>query len=414
MQKLKNKTMAILITLILTVSMSASLMLQPTVSAHTPPWMIKSYAYVTAAPNPIGMGQTASIEMWVDTPLPGASEIPVTTFTNDVRRTGYSLTITAPDKTVTTQTWAIVSDPTGILSYQFTPTQVGTYTILFNYPGQTYTWTSSTPGADTSYTGDVYSAANSTTTLTVAQELVTLPLDSYPLPTSYWTYPIEGQNTYWYTIASNWLGLPYILGANSARPGAYQPYGSAPTSAHIMWTKPLGYGGVVGGNDTNVPGETYYNGLSYNTRFNNPLIMQGVLYYQEPYGNSGSGGPYDAVDLKTGQQLWSINVSATGVSLLPSFGYLYSMDQPNQHGVLPNGLLIASTTAYTGLGTVWRGYDPATGVLTTMNITNVPGGTNVAGPSGEYLKYILTNYGTTTKPNWYLAQWNSSNVFGTI
>ena len=72
------------------------------------------------------------------------------------------------------------------------------------------------------------------------------------------------------------------------------------------------------------PAKHYYNGLSYNTRFNNPLIMQGVLYYQEPYGNSGTGGPYDAVDLKTGQQLWSINVSATGVSLVPSFGYLYS------------------------------------------------------------------------------------------
>ena len=215
MQNLKNKTSAIIIVLILTISMSATLMLQPA-SAHTPSWQIKSYAYVTAAPNPIGVGQAASIEMWVDTPLPGASEIPVTTFTNDIRRTGYTLTITAPDGTVSTQTWAIVSDPTGIESYRFTPTQTGTYTIFFNYPGQTYTWTSSTQGVDTTFTGDVYSSANSTTTLTVGQEQVAPPLDSYPLPTSYWTYPIEGQNNYWYTIASNWLGLPYILGANSS------------------------------------------------------------------------------------------------------------------------------------------------------------------------------------------------------
>ncbi len=27
----------------------------------------------------------------------------------------------------------------------------------------------------------------------------------HPLPTAYWTFPINGQNTDWYTIASNWL-----------------------------------------------------------------------------------------------------------------------------------------------------------------------------------------------------------------
>ncbi len=100
---------------------------------------------------------------------------------------------------------------------------------------------------------------------------------------------------------------------------------------------------------------------------------------------------------------------------------MYDYETPNQYGVLPNGLLIATTTSYTGLGTVWRGYDPMTGILTTMNVTNVPtvGYTtslvslaNIAGPQGEYLKYCLFNYGTTTNPNYYLAQWNSSDVFG--
>ena len=99
-----------------------------------------------------------------------------------------------------------------------------------------------------------------------------------------------------------------------------------------------------------------------------------------------AGGDYVAVDLRTGAEQWRINATATGVNLVPSFGYLYDYESPNQHGVLPNGLLIAASTAYSGLGTVWRGYDPRSGKLTTMNITNVPGGTNVAGPQGEYLK----------------------------
>ena len=101
--------------------------------------------------------------------------------------------------------------------------------------------------------------------------------------------------------------------------------------------------------------------------------------------NTGGGGNYVALDLLTGKTLWSINASATGVSLVPSFGYLHSEDTPNQHGILPNGLLIA-TLRIPGLGTVWRAYDPMTGVLTPMNITDVPSGSEVAGPTGEYLK----------------------------
>jgi hypothetical protein len=408
MQMKKDKTIAILIALFLTFSMTASIVLQPTVSAHSPPWKIQSFPYLTVAPNPVGVGQKAAIYMWVDQPLPGAS------LANDIRRSGYTLTITAPDGTVSTQTWATISDSTSIQSYYMTPTQVGNYTFVFNYAGQTYTWTTGTPGVNTAYTNDTFAAATSrTVTLTVQQEPIPETLNNLPLPTEYWTYPIEGQNSNWYSIASNWLSTPYVPGSGSAFgiPGAYQPYGSAPNSAHIMWTKPIQYGGVAGGNATNVPGESYYQGGSYNVRFSNPIIMQGTLFFQLPYGNSGSGGAYVAWDLKTGQMLWSINASSTGVSLVPSFGYIYSMDSPNQHGVLPNGLLIAAQTV-TGLGTVWRGYDPRTGVLTTMNVTNVPGGSAKAGPAGEYLKYLLTNYGTTTNPNWYLAQWNSSRVFG--
>lgn len=371
-----------------------------TTEAHTPGWTIVSYAYLSVAPNPVGVGQTVAVCMWVDAAIPGAA------LGNDVRRHDYTLTITKPNGQVETQSWPVISDPTGVQFLRYTVDQAGNYTFKFSYPQQNYTWSGT-------YQNDVFTADSTTKTLTVTQDQVPAPIDSYPLPTEYWTRPIEDQNTYWYSVASNWLSAPYITGAGAAYIGGQQTDGTAPNSAHIMWTKPLQYGGVVGGNDTQVPGEGYYEGLSYNPRFGNPIIMQGTLFYQEPWGNSGTGGDYIAVDLRTGQEQWRINASATGISLVPSFGYLYAYDGPNQHGVLPNGLLVATTTI-TGLGTVWRTYDPRTGYLTTMNITNVPGGTNVAGPSGEYLKYILTNYGTSANPKWYLAQWNSSDVFGTI
>ena len=105
-----------------------------------------------------------------------------------------------------------------------------------------------------SYQNDVFIGANKTTTFTVQEEPIPSPIDSYPLPTEYWAYPIEGQNTYWYTISSNWLGEPYITsgvaqggGTSGNYFGRIQSDGLAPNSAHIMWTKPIQYGGVAPG-----------------------------------------------------------------------------------------------------------------------------------------------------------------------
>ena len=80
---------------------------------------------------------------------------------------------------------------------------------------------------------------------------------------------------------------------------------------------------------------------------------------------------------------YQVGVGATATNLVPSFGWLESFDDGNQHGALPNGLLVATS------GSNWYGYDPDTGVLTRMNITNVPSGTSVQGPKGSILRYVL-------------------------
>jgi hypothetical protein len=389
----------------------------PNTSAHTPAWTQTSYAFINVAPNPVGVGQTVDIVFWVDAPLPGAL------IQNDVRRHDYTLTITKPDSTIETKHWDVISDTTSIQFYQYTPDQVGNYTLHFKYGGQTYTWAGE-------YQNDTILPAETTTSLTVQEEQLTY-LPNTPLPTEYWTRPIYGENVAWYSVSSNWLGSPYITGANTyvGLPGAFQPDGSAPDTAHIMWTKDIQYGGLVGGTNTAVIGESYYTGNSYNSRFPNGLIMQGTLFTAEPLGNAGSGGDYIAVDLRTGEELWRINTSETGISLVPQFGYLYSFESPNQHGNLPNGLLIApytvggTSTIYGTVGgtTCWACYDPRNGHLLNMNITDIPttgagnivSVANVGGPSGEYLKYVLFNYGTTTNPNYYLAQWNSSRLLVT-
>jgi hypothetical protein len=46
-----------------------------------------------------------------------------------------------------------------------------------------------------------------------------------------------------------------------------------------------------------------------------------------------------------------------------------------------------------------------------FNVTNVPTGTAVPGPNSEQLRLVFANAGTNAKPQWYLAEWNSSKLW---
>src|SRR5450756_2947779 len=101
--------------------------------------------------------------------------------------------------------------------------------FTFSYPGQTYVWNTSNTNYNMSpaaaapyaaYYGDIYSPASATLNVTVQQTAIPTPINSYLLPTSYWTRPIEGQNNYWFTVASNWLSSPFVIGQP---PGTHQP-----------------------------------------------------------------------------------------------------------------------------------------------------------------------------------------------
>jgi outer membrane protein assembly factor BamB len=388
MQIAKNKTMATLIALFLLLTIAVTLVALPAANAHTPIWAIPTTAYIDVSPNPVGVGQTVFVVLWIDRTPSGALEA------NTIRPHNFQLTITKPDGSKEVKTYPYIPSPTSSMYTMYTPDQVGTYQFVFYYPGETYTWSGT-------YQNDTFNPSTSKTIdLIVQQEPIPAAIDSYPLPTEYWTRPIEGQNTYWYTVASNWLGTgsPPISGWS----GRVQNDGVAPNSAHIMWTKPFREGGVVGGSNVGVAGDTFYNGMSYNQAFSNPIIMYGRLYYPESYGNSGSGGKYVCVDLRTGEELWRINTTSPVGAGVPSFGYYFDYEDGNQHGVLPEGLLFTSNFA--------RAYEPRTGVLTNWNMTNVPSGTAVTGPKGEQLRYTLSNIGNATNPNWRLTQWNSSKV----
>ncbi len=410
MKKTKNRIATISIAILLTISIGASMILVPNASAHTPAWQIPTYAYVEGTPNPIGVNQTSMIYMWLDAGYDSIAP------TNNYRWHDFTLTITAPDDTTTSQTFAVVSDPASNQGYTFIPTQVGTYTLKFTFPGQTLT--SSNDNPTSAFINDTYLPSQASATLTVQQTpIATTP--SAPLPTTYWMRPIYGENTNWYTISSNWLGLAgYDAGSNAeVPPSGASGYGSdfpgdavGPQTSHVMWTEPLQSGGVVGGNNFALPGDTYFQGSNGEDRFINPIILDGMLYYTEPLsvgtpngGSNSAYGPTDCVNLQTGQLVWS----RSDVPAL-SFGYIYDVQTPNQHGVFPP-MLIASND--NGISVTWQAYDADTGDF-LFNVTNIPqGGTSAIGVNGEYLMYFLANDGTPTNPQYYLGQWNSSNLW---
>jgi outer membrane protein assembly factor BamB len=392
-----NKFAAALTTLFLALIIASSLVALPSVNAHVPPQNVPTYAYLTAAPDPVGVGQPVSLIFWLDKVPPTAAG-----FGGD-RWVNMTIDVTKPDGSKETL-GPLTSDPVGGGYASYTPDQTGTYAFVFKFPGQVaglYNPITGLIGSPSDYVNDTYLASSATATLVVQSTEVSAVAD-FPLPTSYWTRPIEGQNTNWATIASNSL-------SGSAITGHYQPDGVAPDSAHVIWTKPLSFGGVVGGNNTLPNDITYYDGTNYEGKFGDPIILYGKLYYSLPRSDATSGGGYVCVDLQTGEELW-YRTDLGNTLTAPSFAQLYDYESMNQHGVIPNGYLWSTNenpfAAMFGLPTgptTWNAYDPLDGSW-LFNMSGIPLGTEVRGPNGEILRYVANLQG-----NW-LALWNNTAV----
>lgn len=400
--------------MLLIISMGASMMLMPTTSAHTPPYQIKTYALVTALPTTVGVGQQILVYAFLGNPPPPGAAIP-----NTYRQHNYQIIVTAPDGTQTTKLYDTIQDTTGSQIYYFVPDQVGTYNVTFNYLGFTMQTPVDQPTGSANQ-NDTYLPSSATTSFTVQQNPITNYPPSYPLPTEFWTRPIFGENPYWWAISSNWLGVssaanPAVSSGTITSIGTQSMLQRYPGDAvgsltsHIMWTKPLESGGVVGGNNFPIQGNTYFEGSAYSQRYTNPIIVDGRLYYNPPVSFTGSNsGPTTCVDLTTGQIIWQSDPTvgmplSNAVGYVPaiSFAYVYDVEDPNQHGVFPPILFTSNFgeafDAYTGF---WL-----------FNVTGVPSGATSAGQQGEQLRYVMANGGNTTNPNWTLAQWNSSKLW---
>ncbi len=364
MKNNRNKTITIAIAILLTISMATSTSLMPKVSAHDPGYQIPTFAYIAVHPDPIGVGQTVNVFMWLNqifgVGLGDSSSYAL--LSNSYRFHNYNFTIVAPDGTVKTTIFETVSDTTSNQITSFTPDQTGTYTLMFNFPGQTYTASNGNPNSI--MVNDTYLPSSASTTLTVQSEAVPGAIGSSPLPTAYWTRPIYGENSDWWTISSNWLGAGSAVNP-AVGSGVVSSFSTGPPTnmwgaimsrnpgdaigsltSHVMWTKPIQSGGVVGGNafyegggyPGNGQGVGYYEGTAYEQRYINPIIMDGILYYMGVLGfDAPSYGPLTALNLQTGQVVWTSNTLPA-----PSFGYIYNLWNPDEHGTFPPILICPS------------------------------------------------------------------------
>jgi len=410
MKNLKSKTMAFLITAILVISIGASTTLLPNANAHSPPLQIPTYTFCSISPNPIGVGQSVNVNFWVDIPPPTASSQYGDRWQNItvlITKPGGSTEILGP----------FTSDDTGGSHTTFTPAAVGNYTFQMFFGGQTLAGNNLPPGKTlSSYPniGDYYQPSSSNVvTLTVQQQPIpSIPVT--PLPTNYWARPINALNNNWYSIAGNWLGTGEQSMTETGMyndTGNYNPYTTAPTTAHILWTKPVAFGGTMGGEFGGSQTSNFYSTAEYEPKFA-PIIMNGILYYTMYPGSFSNPAGWAAVDLQTGQTLWTKNTTE-----ILRCGQILDFTSPNQYGGIAYLWSCPTQVRYGGVGPSLEMWDAMTGnyILTITNITQPTSGylAFTTDSDGNLIGYYI-NYNTNTLDMWNstLAIMNYSNITG--
>ena len=393
----QNKFLHITTTILLMLSISTSIILLPTVNAHTPPWQVPTYAYMVVAPNPIGVGQQTTVAFWLDKVPIGAEGQWGSRWHN------MKVTVTKPDGTNETL-GTFNSDVNGGGSTRYTPTVAGTYKFYMEYPGQValnenpYPYATGFVPLGLDYVNDTYLPSSASATLIVQEDPITLIYTPNPLPTDYWTRPISSMNREWASIGGPWLGLgPTNFGATGlyANTGNFNPYTQAPNSAHVMWTLPEAFGGQIGGEFGSSETGLYATGTAYETKFG-AVILNGILYYTEYPGAGNNPTGLRAVDIRTGETVWERNITTPlKCGMILNFitgdqygGHAYLFCAPATIGFIPYPP-----------GSNWEMYDAMTGAW-ILNIANVSSGTLVEGPNGEILSY--------TAAAGKLNMWNST------
>ncbi len=378
--------------------MIASLVALPTSQAQFGPQIntMTAYAFVGARPNPAGVGQSVLIHFGISAPTQNATE----------SFKGLTVTVTKPDNTTETL-GPFTTDSTGGSGTQYTPSMTGNYILQTHFPAQWYNYSGvGMFGPVTSNT--YYSASDSDKlTLVVQQE----PIPAYPgvaLPSEYWTRPIDAQIREWYTISGDWLSAAGGLSGTDVPNRLVFNNDDAPETAHILWTKPLVMGGLVGGdvgltNSINQGPVGYGIGDAYEGVWSSRLILDGKLYYAIYTQGMLSGTfsqpvVYHCVDLHTGQELWA-KTFLNNQSI--AFGQQLYYQGFNYMGTFSYLWVTTGGSSFFGppAPATWYAFDAYTGNW-IFTVQNPPSGTTMRDENGGLHVLVVD------QTNGWMADWN--------
>jgi hypothetical protein len=314
---------------------------------------IPTFLILSAAPDPVGINQPVYVGAFMTKPAP------TTTFVYGDLYANVTIQIVRPDGTKETK-GPYTCDTVGGTWFTYTPTKVGNYTFQAFYPGQTLIGRNArNPGQNGTspqlWGSILLPSVSDIVKLTVQEN----PISSYSspsLPTGYWSRPIYATNYAWSQLGGSWLGLRASGFATSGvydAVGNFQPYSTAPNTAHILWTKPTAFGGQVGA-PTNGDSSSQFMSTSIATNCFEPIVLYGILYYVHYPEMTSHPSGWVAVDLRTGQELWEKPCGITGNETL-RYGQIVQYDSIQEYG--GNAYLWSIPSSGT---TVLRLYDPMT------------------------------------------------------
>ncbi len=378
----KTKTATIALILVLTMAMTLASLLPAAQALEIPTFLL-----LNVAPNPIGVGQKAQVNAFLSKPpltagLGGTGDM-YKDITIEVVRPGGNKDILGP----------FTSDATGGVWASYVPGVAGEYKFKAFYPGQTIS------------TGDVYKPSESVTVTLVVQEEPIPEYSSPPLPTEYWSRPIHATNYAWAELGGSWFGLRAAVFATTGMydaVGNFQPYSTAPNTGHIVWTKPTHFGGQVGGPIT-ADQMSQYMSTTIATNFFEPVILNGILYYTEFAGPTAQKASWKAVDIRTGETLWTRTAGITGNEVI-RMGQTLRYHSIQEYGSWAF-LYGCESAGFFAVPTFFNVYDPMTGVF-LFNITGIQNPSFLMDLKAEQQGTLLGHY--TQGGN--LTLWNSTKL----
>jgi outer membrane protein assembly factor BamB len=418
MKLLSTKTVTILVTLFLTISISGALTILPTVFAQevydlphggtpdtTSIWSttvpagasvyatISPTAYLSFTPNPIGVGQTLLVNLWTTSP-PAANRY----------LAGFKVTLTKPDGTKDTvgPLNSYVAD--GTAWFEYVVDQVGTWTLKFDFPGEYLPagkyvngiLDNSSTARGNYYPAEYYNPASTPEQPLTVQSDIVISWQS-PLPTDYWTRPISLNNRDWSAIAGNypWFGQ-YMGSSMNGAPRWTGPFITSSNTAHMLWMRQDAFpAGIIGG-EAGIYGNTG-RGVTPDVIFEGRCYArQTVQWYNGSYLNCAV-----CYDLRTGEMYYMIPTAAPFYGISPTFIEYTKGTSSSVPGGGETNTVTASLRTLSGsqLYTI----NPQTGDITS-NITCMSGvyhsgwvisGQTVNASLGEYQLINWTTAGTS-------------------